>query len=176
MSYDRNIHFTWFHLYWRVVQCPESPNVLWGLTNDTWKIETSNEMGNTTSFHWATNHSLEFENEHLDGIKSGLEIDHNRSQQYYYLSPSGNECPQTCPCPLKTNLRNDSDYVLYFLTMAQGLFMGVLPMTLMIIFNVLVSIMEQIGRYVKYCLKMLCDFMFIKCMKLYFFRSRLFGQ
>ena len=121
-------------------------------------METSNEMGNTTSFHWATNYSLQLENEPLDGIKSGLEIDHNRSQQYYYLSPSGNACPQTCPCPLKTNLRNDSDYVLYFLTMAQGLFMGVLPMTLMIIFNVLVSIMEQIGRYVKYCLKIVMRF------------------
>ena len=144
MSYNMNIHLIWFHLYWRVVQCPESDTkTLWRLTNNTWQVETPSVIGNTTSFHWATNYSLEFENEPLDGIKSGLEIDNNTSQQYYYLSPSGNECPQTSPSPLKTNLRNDSDYVLYFLTMAQGLFMGVLPMTLMIIFNVLVSIMDR---------------------------------
>ena len=147
MSYNMNIHVIWFHLYCRVVQCPESDtNVLWRSTNDTWQIGTPNEIGNTTSLHWATNYSFEFENEPLDGVKSGLEIDHNRSQQLYYLSPSGNQCPSTCPCPLKTNLRNDPDYVLYFLTMAQGLFMGVLPMTLMIIFNVLVSIMEPIDE------------------------------
>ena len=172
MSYNMNIPFIWFHLYWRVVQCPESDTkVLWRLTNNTWQIGTQNEIGNTTSFHWATNYSLEFESEPLVGIKSGLEIDHNNSQPYYYLSPSGNECHGTCPCPLKTNLRNDSDYVLYFLTMAQGLFMGVLPMTLMIIFNVLVSIMEKIDRLIQYCLnnKLLCDFMFNKCLTLDFF-------
>ena len=169
MSYNMNIPFIWFHLYWRVVQCPESDTkVLWRLTNNTWQIGTQNEIGNTTSLHWATNYSLELENEPLVGIKSGLEIDHNNSQPYYYLSPSGNECHGTCPCPLKTNLRNDSDYVLYFLTMAQGLFMGVLPMTLMIIFNVLVSIMEKIDRWIKYRLK-ICDFMFNQCLTLDFF-------
>ena len=164
----------WFHLYCRVIECPESDTkVLWRLTNDTWQIGT--KIGNTTSLHWATNYSVEFETEPLDGIKSGLEIDRNNSQPYYYLSPSGNECHGTCPCPLKTNLRNDSDYVLYFLTMAQGLFMGVLPMTLMIIFNVLVSIMEQIDRWIKYRLK-ICDSMFNKCLTLDFFQSRLFEQ
>ena len=116
------------------MQCAESDTKEFSkLTNDTWPIWTPNEIGNTTSFHWAANYSLELENELLNRIKSGLEIDHNSSQKY-------------SPCPLKTNLRNDPNYVLYFLTMAQGLFMGVLPMTLMIIFNVLVSIMGQIDR------------------------------
>ena len=170
--------YTFFQLYWRVVPCSESDSKsLWRLTNGTWQIGTPNEMGNTTSFHWATNYSLTLENEPFNVIKSGLEINHNNSEPYYYLSPSENECPATCPCPLKTNLRNDSDYVLYFLTMAQGLFMGVLPMTLMIIFNVLVSILEQIDRYFKHCLKkLLCNLMFIKFLTFYFFQSRLFGQ
>ena len=43
------------------------------------------------------------------------------------------------PYPVKRALRENAEYILYYLTICNGIFMGILPMTLMITFNILVS-------------------------------------
>ena len=56
-----------------------------------------------------------------------------------------NECQmqmQECPCALQTDIRQDLDYKLYYLTICNGIFMGVIPMALMIFFNILVSFLK----------------------------------
>ena len=44
------------------------------------------------------------------------------------------------PCPMPTNLRENPDYILYYITVSNIMFMGICPMIIMIIFNILVSI------------------------------------
>ena len=43
------------------------------------------------------------------------------------------------PCPMPTNLRDNPDYILYYITIANIIFMGICPMIIMIVFNLLVG-------------------------------------
>ena len=67
-------------------------------------------------------------------------FDHNGSGIIRDIIPIIDPCHPNyeCPCPLQTPLREDEGYVLYYLTISNGIFMGILPMALMIFFNILV--------------------------------------
>ena len=61
----------------------------------------------------------------------------NNTSGFYTLNGSYIELE---PCPMPTNLRENPDYILYYITVSNIMFMGICPMIIMIIFNILVSI------------------------------------
>ena len=77
--------------------------------------------------HWTTTPPF---NQSFDIIEDHRYV-HNGSEMYHPDDPCA-------PWPVKTHLREDEGYILYYLTVANGIFMGILPMALMIFFNILV--------------------------------------
>ena len=70
-------------------------------------------------------------------------IEHNVSKIYddtNMIHEPHDECQYQggCPCALQTDFRQDINYSLYYLTICNGIFMGIVPMGLMIFFNILV--------------------------------------
>ena len=93
-----------------------------GTTSSRWFIATT-----PNDTYWTT--ISPFNNSH-DVIEA--QFGHNGTN----LFSNFEEC---YPYPVKTTLRENAEYILYYLTICNGIFMGILPMTLMITFNILVS-------------------------------------
>ena len=75
---------------------------------------------------WATNAPLNYT---LDAL--GESTEDNSTHFYQSIVQE--------PCPGATDLRNNPDYILYYITIANMIFMGICPMSMMIVFNILVS-------------------------------------
>ena len=109
----------------------EETAVIWTVDDGILRMATApNET------HWTTKSPF---NQSFDIFEAPF--DHNSSEMYH---PHGRCWPMECPCPEKTTLREDEGYVLYYLTIGNGIFMGILPMALMIFFNILVRKYDSI--------------------------------
>ena len=110
----------------RVENCSsEEPAVLWTVKDGILRMATT-----PNDTYWTTNSPF---NQSFSNNEAGF--NHNGSDMYKLHDPC---YPAYCPCPLQTPLREDEEYVLYYLTISNGIFMGILPMALMIFFNILV--------------------------------------
>ena len=114
--------------FYRVQHCPETDGKV------IWRVEDGIlHMGTTPSgeLKWTTkipfNHSIEAIEQNVSRMLIREPFDECQVQGY----PS-------CPCALQTDFRQDIDYKLYYLTISNGIFMGIVPMALMIFFNILV--------------------------------------
>ena len=117
----------------RVVTCPpDDSSMIWAYANDVMKMDTTQNGDMNLTTRIAFNHTL-------DTIASRFR--HDNGSHFY--PPNFKPCPYTCPCPEQTNLRRDTGYVLYYLTVSNGIFMGIFPMTVMIVFNIFVSISQN---------------------------------
>ena len=119
--------------------CPEGDGKVLTDERVIWRMQDGElHMGTTPGgeLKWTTKIPL---NASIDTIENNVSRMLGSTNVMHEAYDQCQALMRECPCALQTDLRQNVNYQLYYITICNGIFMGIVPMALMIFFNILVG-------------------------------------